>query len=74
MSDEERYKQENELLYRYGFHLAYDAEDADDEPVEFNAEGEVWQLGSRDSDVAEPHFFTRTEALEWIAERMGRND
>jgi hypothetical protein len=74
MSDQERYDQENDLLYRHGFNLAYDAEDAEDEPVEFNAEGEVWQLGGRDSDVAEPHFFTRTEALEWIAERMDRND
>lgn len=69
MSDQERYEQENELLHRYGFHLAYDAEDAKDEPEEFNVEGEVWQLGSSDSDVAQPQFFTRTDALNWIAKR-----
>jgi hypothetical protein len=69
MSDQERYDQENKLLYRHGFNLAYDAEDADDKPEEFNAKGEVWQLGSSDSHVAQPHFFTRVEALNWIAKR-----
>ena len=69
MSDQERYEQENDLLYLYGFRLAYDAEKSAEKPEEFNAEGEVWQLGSRDSDVAEPDFFTRAEALTWIANR-----
>ena len=69
MSDQERYEQENELLYRYGFHMAYDAEDSAEKPEEFKAKGEVWQLGSSDSDVAEPQFFTRAEALTWIANR-----
>jgi len=72
MSDQERYAQENELLYRYGFHLAYDAEDSAEKPEEFKPQSEVWQLGS--GDIEEPQVFTRAEALQWIAGRMNRND
>lgn len=56
------YEQENELLWRWGFHLAYDAEDAADFPRETNPEDELWQLGSSEPGV-DPQLFTRAEAL-----------
>jgi hypothetical protein len=63
------YEEENRLLQLYGFHLAYDAEDAAKFPKEADPEGEVWQLGSSDNPVKKPEFFTREEALQEIAER-----
>lgn len=62
------YEQENAFLALYGFHLAYDAEDSAEEPKDFDAEGEVWQLGS-DDDIAEVRYFTRAEALRYVKER-----
>jgi hypothetical protein len=57
------YEQENALLAKWGFHLAYDAEDAEDEPKETNPEGEVWQLGSSGHPLMQA--FSREEALEY---------
>ncbi len=61
------YEQENALLAKWGFHLAYDAEDSADYPKETNPEGEVWQLGSRNHPEAE--VFSRKEALEYVRAR-----
>jgi len=57
------YEQENALLAKWGFHLAYDAEDGADEPKETNPEGEVWQLGS--SDHPQMQVFSRAGALHY---------
>jgi len=62
------YEEENRLLEFYGFHLAYDSEDAAEFPKEVNPEGEVWQLGpSGDPDRVQE--FTRQEALAYVQQR-----
>ncbi len=58
------YEQENALLAKHGFHLAYDAEDGADYPKETNPKGEMWQLGSRDHPQMQ--VFSRKEALEYV--------
>lgn len=58
------YEQENASLAKWGFHLAYDAEDAADYPRETNPESEMWQLGS--SGHPQMQVFSRKEALEYV--------
>ena len=60
------YEEENRLLERYGWHLAYDAEDAAEFPKEANSQGEMWQLGSSDNPVKPPLILTRKQALDYI--------
>ncbi len=55
------YEQENALLAKWGFHLAYDAEDAADYPKETNPGGEVWQQGSSDHPLM--RAMSRKQAL-----------
>jgi hypothetical protein len=62
------YEEENELLARYGFHLAYDPEDAEEFPKEANPQGEVWQLGPS-GDPAQVQQFTRQQALDYARAR-----
>jgi hypothetical protein len=63
------YEEENRLLERYGWHLAYDAEDAEKFPKEANPKGEMWQLGSSDNPVKPPLILAREEALAYVKER-----
>jgi hypothetical protein len=58
------YEEENALLWKWGFHLAYDPEDADESPEETNPGGEVWQLGSTASSGGAPQLFSRDAALK----------
>jgi hypothetical protein len=62
------YEKENRLLEFYGFHLAYDPEDAAEFPKEANPKGEVWQLGSS-GDPDQVQEFTRQEALAYVQQR-----
>jgi hypothetical protein len=62
------YEEENRLLQLYGFHLAYDAEDAAESPKEANPQGEVWQLGPS-GDPAQVQEFTRQQALDYVKKR-----
>jgi len=66
------YDEENRLLERYGFHLAYDPEDAAEFPEEANPEGEVWQLGPS-GDPARVQEFTRQQALDYARAREGKS-
>ena len=63
------YEEENRLLERYGWHLAYDAEDAAESSKEANPQGEMWQLGSSDNPVKPPLILARKEALAYVQQR-----
>jgi hypothetical protein len=52
------YQQDTEKLYRFGFSLEYDAEDAAENPKDYDPDSEVWRLGDA--------YFTRGEALNYI--------
>jgi hypothetical protein len=59
------YAQENELLWKWGFHLAYDAEDGATAPQDINPAGEIWQLGSSESAVRPWRQCSRAVALRY---------
>jgi hypothetical protein len=63
------YEVENRLLERYGWHLAYDAEDAAESPREATPRGEMWQLGSSDNPVKPPLILARQQALAYVKQR-----
>jgi hypothetical protein len=67
------YEQENALLWKWGFHLAYDAEDAADFPEETNPKGEQWRLGSIASSGGNPRLFSRAEAIAYARKKEAGN-